>query len=142
MYKVKQINLFICLVFSFIFLFGSIFSVQAAISHEVQTLKQCIEQKDCSNEIVECVTYYTTQNIRNHGERKIIYSIDDVNFRIVRHPWYMWNSLYRFDHAYAKIGEKRDSALIYVSVYRKSGIFLQEKRFDLTFELKVNQCFV
>lgn len=139
MQKLKKINLFICLVFSFIFLFGSIVSVQAAdFSHEVQTLEQRIDQKDYSNEIVECVAYYTTQNIRNHGEKKIIYNVDDVKFRIVKHPWYMWDNLYRFDHAYAKIGEERDSALIYVSVYRKSGIFFQDKRFDLTFELKLN----
>lgn len=137
MKNIKKANLLLCLVFSFIFLFGNVFSVEAAISHESQVMQQCIDQKDYADEIVECVVDYTVQNIRNHGERKIIFRLDNTNFRIAEKPLYMWDDLYRFDHKHV-VFEGRDSALIYVSVYRKSGIFLREKRFDLTFELKVN----
>lgn len=138
MSKIKKINLLFCLIFSFIFLFGSVSPVSAAVTKERQTLKQCIDQKEYSNEIIECVVDYTTQNIRNNGNRKIIWSINNMNFRIAEHPWYTWDNLYRFGDACAKISENKDFALIHVTVYRKSGVLFKEKKFDLTFELKIN----
>ncbi len=139
MQKLK--NLLFCLVFSFIFLFGSIFSVQAghaALVKESQVLKQCIAEDDYPNEKVECTVDYVVQNIRNNGEKKIILSIDNVKCRIAKHSWNRWDSLYRFDTSQVEISKDKNSALIHVSVYRISGILLQEKKIDLTFELKVN----
>ncbi len=139
MNKIKKINLLFCLIFSFIFFFGNVFSVQAGgVVQDSKVMKQCIDQNEYPNEIVECVINYTMQDIRNHGEKKIIWSVDDVKCRIAKHPCYMWDSLYRFNLKDVKICEKKNSALIYVTVYRISGICCQEKEFDLTFELKLN----
>ena len=54
MNSVKKINLLFCLVFSFIFLFGNVLSVQAESIQEQQTLQQCIDPKEYPNEIAEC----------------------------------------------------------------------------------------
>ena len=139
MNNIKKTNLLFCLVFSFVFLFGGVFSVEASeVTNETQSIINCIDQKEFPDEIIECKLSYTAQHIRNDGERKIIWEIKNIEFNVAKRPWYMWDSLYRFDHTNATIGSNKTSAKIFVSVYRKSGIFLKEKRFDLTFDLNLN----
>ena len=137
MQKLKRANLLFCLVFSFIFLFGNVFSVQAGTAREEQKLKQCIDQKDYPNEIVECAVDYTVQSIRNNGEKKIIWNINNMEFLIKEKPWYKLESSYEFDNAYAEIHKNKDFALIHVSVYR-AKFWGGKEKFNLTFELKVN----
>ena len=133
MQRLKKVNLLFCLVFSFIFLFGSVFSVQAEdFTHESQSLKLPLGSGAYSAEIVKCVVDYTTQN---DGEKKIIRSIDKTNFNV-------WDPLddchYEFGNVHTEISEDRCSALIHVTVTRILYSTKYEKEFDLTFELKVN----
>ena len=54
---VKKVNLLFCLVFSLIFLFGNVFSVQAALITNVyddQVLEQSLDQKHPDKEVVVC----------------------------------------------------------------------------------------
>ena len=139
MNNIKKTNLLFCLVLSFVFLFGGVFSVEASeVINETQLIEEYINKEEYPGEIIGCEVSYTAQHIRNGCEKKIIWEIQPPKFSIVKCPWYMWNELYRFDNVNVKISADRTSAKIFVSVYRKSGIFLDEKKFDLTFDLNLN----
>ena len=88
-----------------------------------------------SDEIVKCVVDYTTQNIGEYAEKKIIRSIDKTSFSA-------WDSFgecdYKFGNVHTEISEDRCSALIHVTVTRILYSTKYEQKFDLTFELKVN----
>lgn len=130
MQRLKKVNLLFCLVFSFIFLFGSVFSVQAEdFTHESQSLKLPLGSGAYSAEIVKCVVDYTTQN---DGEKKIIRSIDNTEFSV----WAPFDEyIYEFEHAY-EISKNGDSALIHVTVIRTLKSTQYKEKFNLTFELK------
>ena len=130
MQRLKKVNLLFCLVFSFIFLFGSVFSVQAEdFTHKSQSLKLPLGSGACAAEIVRCVVDYTTQN---DGEKKIIRSIDKTEFS----AWDPFDEyIYEFEHAY-EISKNGDSALIHVTVIRTLKSTQYKEKFNLTFELK------
>ena len=140
MNKIKKINLLFCLIFSFIFFFGSVFSVQAGgVVQDSKVMKQCIDQNEYPNEIVECVVNYTTQDIRNHGEKKIIWNVDNVEFRMERKAWYRSKSDYIFGPSNFEISSDRKTAKIFVTVSRDGfGFWNGIEEFNLTFELNVN----
>ena len=136
MNRVKKVNLFICLVFSFIFLFGNFFSVHAESVREQQTLQQCIDPKEYPNEIAECIVYY---RVKNDGNGKLIWTVGEREFRMAKSPWYMFQSDYKFGPSNVKISTDRKSAKIFVTVYRDGfGFWNGIEKFNLTFELKVN----
>ena len=130
MQRLKKVNLLFCLVFSFIFLFGSVFSVQAEdFTHESQSLKLPLGSGAYTAEIVKCVVDYTTQN---NGEKRIIRSIDKTEFFV----WAPFDEyIYEFEHAY-EISKNGDSALIHVTVIRTLKSTQYKEKFNLTFELK------
>ena len=130
MNRVKKFNLLFCLVLSFVFLFSSVFSVQAEdFTHESQSLKLPLDSGGYADEIVRCVVDYTTQN---DGEKKIIRSIDKTEFSV----WAPFDEyIYEFEHAY-EISKNGDSALIYVTVIRTLKSTQYKEKFNLTFELK------
>lgn len=133
MQRLKKVNLLFCLVFSFIFLFGSVFSVQAEdFTSKRQSLRLPLGPEGFMDEIVECVVDYTTQN---NGEKRIIEGIDKTKF-YARDPFDECD--YKFGNVHTEISEDRGSALIHVTVTRILCSTKYEKKFDLTFELKVN----
>ena len=139
MNSIKKINLWFCLIFSFIFLFGNVFSVQAESIQEQQTLQQCIDPKEYPNEIAECKVYYRVKNINNNGNGKIIWTVGEREFRMAKKPWYQSQDDYRFGPSNVKISEDRKSAKIFVTVSRDGfGFWNGVEKFNLTFELKIN----
>lgn len=139
MNSVKKINLLFCLVFSFIFLFGNVLSVQAESIQEQQTLQQCIDPKEYPNEIAECKVYYRVKNTDNNGGEKIIWTIGEREFRMVEKPWYQPQGDYKFGPSNVKISADRKSAKVFVTLTRDGfGFWNWGEKINLTFELKIN----
>ena len=130
---VKKVNLLFCLVFSLIFLFGNVFSVQAALITNVyddQVLEQSLDQKHPDKEVVVCSLDYVTLD---DGEQEIILDIKDINGWVRNSQLDNW---YRCLGSNYKISDDGLSAKIFMSVYRiYNG---KNEKFDLTFELKAN----
>ncbi len=130
---VKKVSLLFCLVFSLIFLFGNVFSVQAALITNVyddQVLEQSLDQKHPDKEVVVCSLDYVTLD---DGEQEIILDIKDINGWVRNSQPDNW---YRFLGSNYKISDDGLSAKIFISVYRiYNG---NNEKFDLTFELKAN----
>ena len=134
MNSIKKINLWFCLIFSFIFLFGNVFSVQAESIQEQQTLQQCIDPKKYPNEIAECKVYYRVKN----GE-KMIWTIGEREFKMVKEPWYQHSDDYKFGPSNVKISADRKSAKIFVTLTRDGfGFWNWGEKINLTLELKIN----
>ena len=157
MNSIKKINLLFCLVFSFVLLFSSVFSVQAAeaikerqilppyIGPNVeivgfmlrqQTLQQCIDPQEYPNEIAECIVYY---RVKDDANGKIIWTIGQREFRMAKEPWYQSKRDYVFGPSKFEISRDRKTAKIFVTVSRDGfGFWNGKEKFNLTFELKVN----
>lgn len=139
MNSLKKINLLFCLVFSFMFLFSNIFSVQAESIQEQQSLQQCIDPKEYPNEIAECKVYYRVKNINNNGGKKIIWTIGERNFSMKKSPWYMSQDDYQFGPSNVRISADRKSAEIFVTLTRDGfGFWNWGEKINLTFELKIS----
>ena len=142
--SVKKVNLLLCLIFSFIFLFSNVFSVQAATDvtnihlYENQ-LEQPLYAKYPNDEVAVCKFSYITVN---NGEQEIIWRIQDIDGWIKnnRHPdIYHYRLLGRKSNY--EISEDGTSVKIFVTMERYKEFFIfpfREKEFNLTFEFKVN----
>ena len=129
----------LCLVFSFIFLFGNVFSVQAESIQEQQSLKQRLDQKEYSDEIAECKIYYRVTNTDNDGNGKIVWTVGKREFKMAKKPWYQSQDDYIFGPSNVVISNDKKSAKIFVTLYREGfGFWNGIEKFNLTFELKVN----
>ena len=157
MNSIKKINLLFCLVFSFVLLFSSVFSVQAAeaikerqilppyIGPNVeivgfmlrqQTLQQCIDPEEYPNEIAECVVDYRVKNYINEG---IIWEFGEIEFRMAKKPWYQRQYDYKFGPSNVKLSADKKSAEIFVTLTRDGfGFWNHGEKINLTFELKIN----
>ena len=139
MNSVKKFSLLFCLIFSFIFLFGNTFLLQAESIQEQQTLQKCIDSKKYPKEIAECTVYYRVKNINNDSEKEVIWTIGERKFRMAKKPWYQSQHDYVFSPSVVKISADRKSAKIFVTVSRNGfGFWNGVEKFDLTFELKLN----
>ena len=139
MNSVKKFSLLFCLIFSFIFLFGNTFLLQAGSMQERQTLQKCIDSKKYPKEIAECAVYYRVKNINNDSEKEVIWTIGERKFRMAKKPWYQSQYDYVFTPSDVIISKNKKSAKIFVSVYRDGfGFWNGVEKFDLTFELKLN----
>ncbi|MBQ9491713.1 MAG: hypothetical protein IJU86_02945 [Firmicutes bacterium] len=136
MNSIKKINLLFCLVLSFVFLLGNVFSVQAESIQKQQTLQQCIDPKEYPNEIAECIVYY---RVKNDANGKIIWTIGQREFRMAKKPLYQSKNDYTFGPSKFEISRDRKTAKIFVTVSRDGfGFWNGKEEFNLTFELKVN----
>ena len=136
MNSIKKINLLFCLVLSFVFLLGNVFSVQAESIQKQQTLQQCIDPKEYPNEIAECIVYY---RVKDDANGKIIWTIGQREFRMAKEPWYQSKRDYVFGPSKFEISRDRKTAKIFVTVSRDGfGFWNGIEKFNLTFELKVN----
>ena len=139
MNSVKKINLLFCLVFSFIFFFFYVLSVQAESIQEQQTLQQCIDPKEYPNEIAECKVYYRVKNTDNNGGEKIIWTVGERDFNMLEKPWYQFQDDYKFGPSNVKISADKKSAEIFVTLTRDGfGFWNHGEKINLTFELKIN----
>ena len=136
MNSIKKINLWFCLIFSFIFLFGNVFSVQAESIQEQQTLQQCIDPKKYPNEIAECIVDY---RVKDNNNGKIIWTVGERKFRMVKKPWYQFQDDYKFGPSNVKLSADKKSAEIFVTLTRDGfGFWNHGEKINLTFELKIN----
>ena len=139
MNSIKKINLWFCLILSFIFLFGNVFSVQAESIQEQQTLQQCIDPKKYPNEIAECKVCYRVNNKNNNGGEKIIWTIGKREFSMVEKPLYQFQYDYKFGPSNVKISADGKSAEIFVTLTRDGfGFWNHGEKINLTFELKIS----
>ena len=136
MNSIKKINLLFCLVLSFVFLLGNVFSVQAESIQKQQTLQQCIDPKEYPNEIAECIVYY---RVKDDANGKIIWTIGQREFRMAKKPLYQSKSDYTFGPSKFEISRDRKTAKIFVTVSRDGfGFWNGKEKFNLTFELNLN----
>lgn len=144
MNNIRKINLFLCLVFSFIFLFGNIFSVQAATDTHIyieQELKQFLDSGNANKEVIVCNFSYTTIDIDDgNGEREVILSINDIKGSVENPGWYDFGRgvngpyIYEFHDIGYEVSKNGLSAKIFMNVWRCGWTC---KKFDLMFKFKI-----
>ena len=140
MNNIKKINLLLCLIFSFVFFFSNVFSVEATTVniYEDAVLEKILNPKYPGGDVVACkFTYITVDN----GEREVIWAIKDIT---------AWNKsksescyfIYSCTKKSHEISQDGSSAKIFVTIteYDITDWWWPVHRgdYNLTFELSLD----
>lgn len=142
MNNIKKINFLLCLIFSFVFFFSSVFQVEAASyinTYEDTVLEESLDPKYPDKQVVACkFTYITVDN----GKGEVIWAIKDIK------AWTNEKKTSYFSYPCTKtsheISQDGSYAKIFVTIaeyehfeewYRPS---VHRRDYNLTFELNLD----
>ena len=120
MNNIKIINSLLCLIFSFVFLFSNVFSIEAAVplqinEYEDTVLEEILDPDSPDEQIVACKFTYITVD---YGEGEVIWIIGDID------AWIKEESSGFIDcaHGSYEISQDGSSAEIFVTIGRYEDI--------------------
>ncbi|MBQ9491715.1 MAG: hypothetical protein IJU86_02955 [Firmicutes bacterium] len=141
MNNIKIINSLLCLIFSFVFLFSNVFSIEAAVplqinEYEDTVLEEILDPDSPDEQIVACKFTYITVD---YGEGEVIWIIGDID------AWIKEESSGFIDYSCARasyeISQDGSSAEIFVTIGAYEyidGDPIPRRYYHLTFELNLD----